>query len=282
MLLRDESAGPAPVCAGDLDPDAVAVQLFTSGTTGAPKSAVLRHGHLSAYVLATVEFGGASDEEAALISVPPYHVAGVAALLSSTYAGRRMVILPEFDAAAWLEVAAAERATQAFLVPTMLARIVAHLQRSGEPPPSTLRAIAYGGGSMPAGVIEGAMRHFPAVDFTNAYGLTETSSTICLLGPEDHRAAMTSEDSDVRARLGSVGRPLPAVEVQIRDETGEVLGAGRPGLVFVRGAQVSGSYRENGSQLDDSGWFATRDRGWIDPADTCTRWTRRRCHRARR
>jgi acyl-CoA synthetase (AMP-forming)/AMP-acid ligase II len=137
MLLRDESAGPAPVCAGDLDPEAVAVQLFTSGTTGAPKSAVLRHGHLSAYVLATVEFGGASDEEAALISVPPYHVAGVAALLSSTYAGRRMVILPEFDAAAWLEVAAAERATQAFLVPTMLARIVAHLQRSGEAPPST-------------------------------------------------------------------------------------------------------------------------------------------------
>ena len=266
MLLSDESAEPAPGCAGDLDPDAVAVQLFTSGTTGAPKSAVLRHGHLSAYVLATVEFGGASEEEAALISVPPYHVAGVAALLTSTYAGRRMVILPEFDAAAWLEVAAAERATQAFLVPTMLARIVGHLQRSGEPPPSTLRAIAYGGGSMPAAVIESAMRLFPAVDFTNAYGLTETSSTICLLGPGDHRAAMTSEDSDVRARLGSVGRPLPAVEIQIRDEAGDVLGAGRPGLVFVRGAQVSGEYRESGSQLDADGWFATRDRGWIDLA----------------
>ena len=106
------------------------VQLFTSGTTGAPKAAVLRHAHLSAYVLATVEFGGAGEDEAALISVPPYHVAGVAALLSSTYAGRRMVILPEFDAGAWLALAAAERVTQAFLVPTMLARIVDHLQRS--------------------------------------------------------------------------------------------------------------------------------------------------------
>ena len=265
-LLRDHSTGRASSCAGDLDPDAVAVQLFTSGTTGAPKIAVLRHGHLSAYVLATLEFGCAGEDEATLVSVPPYHVAGVAALLSSTYAGRRIVILPEFDAVAWLELAAAECATQAFLVPTMLARIAGHLERSGEPPPATLRAIAYGGGSMPAPVIGRAMRHFPAVDFTNAYGLTETSSTICLLGPEDHRAAMTSEDSDVRTRLGSVGRPLPAVQVQIRDEAGDVLAAGRPGLVFVRGAQVSGEYRESGSQLDADGWFATRDRGWIDRA----------------
>ena len=119
---------------------------------------------------------------------------------------------------------------------------------------------------MPAAVIECAIRLFPAVDLCNAYGLTVTSSTICLLGPEDHRAAMTSEESDVRARLSSVGRPLPAVEVQIRDEAGDVLGAGRPGLVFVRGAQVSGEYRETGSQLDADGWFATRDRGWMDSA----------------
>ena len=77
---------------------------------------------------------------------------------------------------------------------------------------------------------------------------------------------MASEDSEVRARLGSVGRPLPAVEVQIRDDAGNALGAGRHGLVFVRGAQVSGEYRESGSQLDADGWFATRDRGWIDEA----------------
>jgi len=265
-LLREAPGEVAPVHAIEHDPDAIAVQLFTSGTTGAPKAAVLRHAHLSAYVLATVEFGSAGEDEAALISVPPYHVAGVAALLSSTYAARRMVILPEFDAAAWLELAAVERATQAFLVPTMLGRIVGQLQLSGEVPPSTLRAIAYGGGGMPGTVIERAMQHFPAVDFTNAYGLTETSSTICLLGAEDHRSALASEDPEVRARLGSVGRPLPAVEVQIRDEAGNALGAGRHGLVFVRGTQVSGEYRESGSQLDADGWFGTRDRGWIDEA----------------
>ena len=250
--------------AADPDPAAVAVQLFTSGTTGAPKAAVLRHAHLSAYVLATVEFGSATELEAVLVSVPPYHVAGVAALLSSTYAGRRVVMLPEFDAAAWLTLAAAEGVTQAFLVPTMLARIVEQVERSGGPPPATLRAIAYGGGSMPASVIERAMRAFPAVAFTNAYGLTETSSTICLLDPEDHRAAAASKDPAVRARLGSVGRPLPAVEIEVRDESGRVLPRGEPGLLFVRGAQVAGEYSESGSQLDADGWFATRDRGWVD------------------
>jgi long-chain acyl-CoA synthetase len=248
------------------DPDALAVQLFTSGTTGAPKAALLRHAHLTAYLLATVEFGAAAADEAALVCVPPYHIAGIAALLSSTYAARRVVLLPEFDAAAWLALAAAEQATQAFVVPTMLARIVDELVRSGAPPPPALRAIAYGGGSMPAAVIERAMQLLPSVDFTNAYGLTETSSTVCLLDPEDHRMAAASTDPALRARLGSVGRPLPSVEIEVRDEAGRPLGNGEPGLIFVRGAQVAGEYRDTGPLLDRDGWFETRDLGWIDAA----------------
>jgi acyl-CoA synthetase (AMP-forming)/AMP-acid ligase II len=104
----------------------------------------------------------------------------------------------------------------------------------------------------------------PGVAFTNAYGLTETSSTICLLGPDDHRAAAASDDPAVRARLGSVGRPLPAIEIEVRDGRGQVLADGQPGVLFVRGAQVSGEYRDSGTTLDAEGWFATRDRGWID------------------
>jgi long-chain acyl-CoA synthetase len=126
-----------------------------------------------------------------------------------------------------------------------------------------LRALAYGGGKMPLSVIEKAMQLFPGVDFTNAYGLTETSSTIAVLGPEDHRRAAASEDPQVRRRLGSVGKP-GAVEIQIRDEDGRVLGAEEAGLVYVRGPQVSGEYRELGSQLDAEGWFPTKDRGYLD------------------
>jgi acyl-CoA synthetase (AMP-forming)/AMP-acid ligase II len=253
----------------DAAPDAgepsegIAVQLFTSGTTAAPKAALLRHANLLSYILGTVEFASASEQEAALVSVPPYHIAGIAALLSSIYAMRRIVLLPNFDPDDWLALAASERVTHAFLVPTMLARIIARMDAGVSADLSALRSIAYGGGRMPMELIERALELFPNAGFTNAYGLTETSSTIALLGPEDHRAARASSDPEVRARLGSVGRPLPTVQVEIRDEAGRSLPPGQRGEIHVRGDQVSGEYRER-SALDAQGWFPTRDAGWLD------------------
>ncbi|MDX3884429.1 MAG: AMP-binding protein [Sphingomonas sp.] len=243
----------------------IAVELFTSGTTGVPKAAILRHDNLLAYILGTVEFMGADEGDAAIVTVPPYHIAGISAVLSSIYAGRRMVQLPNFEAGGWLALARAHGISNAFLVPTMLQRIVEHLDATGaQADLPALRALAYGGGKMPLPVIERAMALFPGVDFTNAYGLTETSSTICLLDPEAHRAAAQSDDPAVRRRLGSVGRPLPTVELAIRDEDGRLLGPGEAGLVFVRGDQVAGEYHGLGRQTDDDGWFPTRDRGWVD------------------
>jgi acyl-CoA synthetase (AMP-forming)/AMP-acid ligase II len=247
------------------DPGAIAIQLFTSGTTGTPKAAVLRHENVMAYVLGSVEFGAAGEEEAALVAVPPYHIAGISAVLSSTYCGRRIVMLPSFEPAEWLRLLAQERVTHAFVVPTMLVRIMDHLaQQPGKASFPALRALAYGGGKMPLAVIERALRVFPGVDFTNAYGLTETSATVCLLSPDDHRAAVASDDPQVRRRLGSVGKPLPAVQVQVRDASGAILSHQQSGMVFVRGAQVAGEYRGVGSLLDAAGWFATQDRGWVD------------------
>lgn len=108
------------------------------------------------------------------------------------------------------------------------------------------------------------MELFPETDFTNAYGLTETSSTISILGPEEHREAMTSDDFYVRRRLVSVGVPLPGVEIEIRDPDGKPLPADDSGEIYVRGEQVSGEYRGLGSLTDDEGWFPTRDRGYTD------------------
>jgi acyl-CoA synthetase (AMP-forming)/AMP-acid ligase II len=245
------------------DDGGVAVQLFTSGTTAAPKAALLRHGNLLSYILGTIEFGSASSEEAALVSVPPYHIAGVAALLSSIYAMRRILLLPAFEADEWLALAASERATNAFLVPTMLARIIARLDAGAAPELSELRAMAYGGGRMPSELIARALELFPNTGFTNAYGLTETSSTIALLDADEHRTAHMSQDPAVRARLGSVGRPLPTVQIEIRDDQGKSLPTGERGEIYVRGDQVSGEYRER-SALDGQGWFPTRDAGWMD------------------
>jgi long-chain acyl-CoA synthetase len=261
------TGGPVAVASAELpdQPAAVAIQLFTSGTTGTPKAAVLRHENVMSYILGTVEFGAAAEEEAALVAVPPYHIAGISALLSSTYSGRRIVMLPSFEPGEWLRLLAVERITHAFVVPTMLVRIMDHLATQGCAVSfPALRAIAYGGGKMPASVIARALQVFPRVDFTNAYGLTETSATICLLTPEDHRAAAASDEPRIRRRLGSVGRALPTVELQVRDEAGRPLGAGEAGFVVVRGAQVAGEYRGSGSLLDREGWFATQDRGWMD------------------
>jgi acyl-CoA synthetase (AMP-forming)/AMP-acid ligase II len=129
--------------------ETIAVQLFTSGTTAAPKAAVLRHANLLSYILGTVEFMSAGEDEAALVSVPPYHIAGIAALLSSVYAMRRILLLPAFEPDAWLALAANERATNAFVVPTMLSRIIARLDAGAPAEIGALRAIAYGGGRMP-------------------------------------------------------------------------------------------------------------------------------------
>jgi acyl-CoA synthetase (AMP-forming)/AMP-acid ligase II len=84
-----------------------------------------------------------------------------------------------------------------------------------------------------------------------------------VLSPQDHRAALTSGDPAVRDRLGSVGRVLPGIEIQIRTDDGASVSVGQSGLVYVRGEQISGEYHGS-SALDADGWFATRDRGRVD------------------
>lgn len=240
---------------------ATACWLFTSGTTGEPKTAVLKHENLSSYILGTVEPMGADEDEAVLVSVPPYHIAALAGVLSNVFAGRRVIYLESFSPEGWVETAAGQSVTQAMVVPTMLQRILPILKKAGQTLPS-LRNLSYGGGRMPVDLIEEAMGLLPGVGFTNAYGLTETSSTIALLGPDDHRAAMASQDPAVRARLGSVGKSLPGLQLEIRNG-GAVLGTGERGEIWVKGPQIAGEYRGKGTTLVD-GWFCTRDEGWLD------------------
>jgi acyl-CoA synthetase (AMP-forming)/AMP-acid ligase II len=184
-------------------------------------------------------------------------------VLSNTVAGRRVVHLPDFTAETWLDTVRSQRISNAMVVPTMLARIVDHLDGKPADAP-TLRAIAYGGARVGAPVLAAALEAFPDAGFVNAYGLTETSSTIAILTPEDHRDALGSDDPAVRARLASAGRFIPGVEAQVRGEDGTVLGAGEVGELWVRGPQVSGEYLGSGTVVDEAGWFPTRDRASMD------------------
>jgi fatty-acyl-CoA synthase len=164
------------------DAESAAILLLTSGTTGEPKAAVLRHSNLTSYILGTVEFASAGPDEAALVSVPPYHIAGMSAVLSNLYAGRRTFYLDAFDPLRWVRTVEDQGITHAMVVPTMLDRILQAKEQTGAKL-STLRAVSYGGGPMPVDVVIRALEQLPHTDFVNAYGLTETSSTIAVLGP---------------------------------------------------------------------------------------------------
>jgi long-chain acyl-CoA synthetase len=260
FLAAARDAAPAAEFA---DPDAVAIVLFTSGTTSQPKAVELTHNNLTSYITGSVEFDSAEPDDAALICVPPYHIAGVSAALSNLYAGRKMVYLPTFDPQEWVRLINAEHVTTATVVPTMLDRIVTVLEDGGHELPS-LRNLAYGGSKVGLPLVRRALELLPEVGFVNAYGLTETSSTIAVLTPDDHRQAHGAADAAVVKRLGSVGQPVPGIEVQIRDENGTVLGPGQTGELFVRGDQVSGRYTGVGSVLDAEGWFPTRDIATLD------------------
>lgn len=260
LALAEAGPGLAPDVPAD--PDLPVAIIYTSGTTSAPKGVVLRHSHLVSYVLSTVEFCAAGADDAALMSVPPYHVAAVSNQLTSLYAGRRVVVLDSFTPHGWVELVRAEGITTAMVVPTMLARIMDEPGLDRSVP--SLRALSYGGAAMPRRVIEQALAEWSHVEFVNAYGLTETSSTVTVLGPHEHRAAVASDDSRVRARLASAGTAVPGIEIEIRDGGGVAVGADTTGTVWVRGAQVSGQYAGSDRATDARGWFHTRDRGRLD------------------
>ncbi len=164
VIGADELLAPVPVAVPELrrlpappDPESPAVLLMTSGTSGPPKAAVLRHRHLAAYIIATVEFFAADGAEALLISCRRItSPASTRSSLPSTRGGGIMQ-LPEFFAPGWVDLAAAERVTHAMVVPTMLGRILDVLAERGQKLPS-LRHLSYGGGRMPLELVERALR----------------------------------------------------------------------------------------------------------------------------
>lgn len=247
--------------------DDVSLIIYTSGTTAQPKGVMLTHLGLSSYVFNTAEPPDPERQEVQLVSVPLYHIAGAMAMLSSVFAGRKMVILPQFEAGDWLSAVESERVTHSFVVPTMLKRIIEH-QRFADTDLSSLSLLAYGAAPMPHALVTKVVDLF-ACDLVNAYGQTESASTLTYLSPEDHRLdGLTGEERQkMLRRLGSVGRPLGDVEVAILGGDGRLLAAGQVGEVVARGPRVMAGYygrdAETGSALA-GGWLHTGDCGYTD------------------
>jgi acyl-CoA synthetase (AMP-forming)/AMP-acid ligase II len=250
----------------DVDEEDVSILMYTSGTTSLPKGVQLRFRDFTAYVTANVEMADGSDRGVALVCVPFYHIAGTTAYMSNIWAGRKIIVMPQFDAKSWLDLVQREHVTHAFVVPTMMKQIIDE-PGFARADLSSLTNLAYGGAPMPVQVIRRAIEAFPKkVGFVNAYGQTETTSSLTILGPDDHRIEGTATEKELKLkRLNSIGKPLPDVEIKVRDEEGKFLPHGQVGEIIIRTPRIMKGYagREDDARLPD-GWRATGDLGWLD------------------
>ena len=266
--LRDLLRGVADELEScESDDDDVTILMYTSGTTALPKAVLLTHNHFTTYVVNNVELADGTPRGTALLCVPLYHIAGATNVMTTMFSGRRLVVLRQFDAEQWMEAVQRERVTHAFLVPTMVKQVIDH-PRFRDFDLSSLESLSYGGAAMPFPVVRRAIEMFPkSVGFVNAFGQTETTSTLTVLGPDDHRLDGTPEEVETRLRrLRSIGTPLPDVEVKVVDDDGNVVDIGQVGELWVRTERVMKGYgtAEGTSSPLRDGWLPTRDMGWID------------------
>ena len=250
--------------AGDED---TTVIMFTAGTTGVPKGVMLTHDSFSSYLLATVEPADPDIEESNLITVPFYHIAGLQAALAAVYGGRTLVVMRQFDPGEWLRLAQEKQVNRAMLVPTMLKHIMEHPDFF-EHDLSSLSVITYGAAPMPLEVIREAIARFPGARFINAFGQTETASTITMLPPDDHVLDGSPEEIKTKLkRLTSIGKPLDDIEVGIVDEGGKTVAVGETGEIVARGSRMMAGYWHEESATRDAmrdGWIYTGDLGYQD------------------
>ena len=250
--------------AGD---DDTTVIMFTAGTTGVPKGVMLTHDSFSSYLLSTVAPADPDVAETNLLSVPFYHIAGLQAALAAIYGGRTLAIMRQFEPAEWLDLAQGQRVNRAMLVPTMLKQLMDH-PRFREYDLSSLNVITYGAAPMPLPVIRQAIEEFPGARFINAFGQTETASTITMLPPEDHILEGTEQEVEKKLRrLTSIGKPLEDVEVMIVSEEGMPVGEGEVGEIVARGDRMmKGYWRQEAATGETlrSGWVYTGDLAYQD------------------
>jgi acyl-CoA synthetase (AMP-forming)/AMP-acid ligase II len=245
------NTGPvdAPPTADDVD-DRDGLVLFTSGTTGLPKPIGITQGQLSVRIMAfTTAFQAGVAPTVSMMTVPFFHVGGAIGTLGTLYSGNTYVIQDRFDAGRWLRLVQEHRVTSTFLVPTMLQRILDHPEFAGTDLTS-LVSIAYGAAAAPVALMRAAMAAMPHVAFANVFGQTETLGAYTTLLPAEHR------DPD---RVGSVGRPLPGVEVRVVDpDTGVGVEPGTVGELWVNTTQnVTGGWLHTGdlARQDKEGYI---------------------------
>ena len=253
----------------DIDDNDTSILMFTAGTTGQPKGVMLTHDNLATYVLNNVSPADPDIEEKNILTVPLYHIAGMQAVLAAVYGGRTLVVQRQFEPSDWMTLVESESVTRAMMVPTMLKQLMEH-EEFPERNLSSLQVITYGAAPMPVEVITKAIEVFPGTRFINAFGQTESASTITMLTPEDHVIEGSPGERAIKLkRLGSIGRALGDTEVKIFDEDGSEQPVDEVGEIVARGPRVMKGYwkaEEATNSTIRNGWLYTGDIGYMDEA----------------
>lgn len=248
---------------GPVEPHDVALQLYTSGTTGFPKGALLTH----ANILGTIEKGALTGEawsawdehDVCLVAMPLFHIGGSGWCLHALAAGATAVVLPRPDIAAILGAIERHRVTKMFAVPAVLLMILDH-PAAADADLSSLTELLYGASPIPLDVLKRSMAKFPNAAFIQCYGATETSGTVVYLPPADHHP-------DGNPRMLGCGKPFPGNEVRILDAEGNALPPHAVGEIAIRSVSVMAGYHNNPdatAKAITDGWYRTGDAGYLD------------------
>jgi long-chain acyl-CoA synthetase len=256
-LLKDSE----PVAACTRMGDDLAGIYYTGGTTGASKGVMLSHHNLLLNVLQTLLGLQSRPGDVILQAAPLFHVAGGLMSFATVMLAGTNVFIPAFAPATTLQAIERHRITRMFLAPTML-NMVLNDPAFADHDVSSLRCIIYGASAMPEALVRQAMEMLPEVEFVQAYGQTETSPVLTILGPERHTL-----EGPLSGKIRSAGQPVPGVELCIVDENDELVADGTVGEICARGENVMLGYWQQAKLTEKAihgGWLHTGDGGYLD------------------
>ncbi|NMO02642.1 long-chain-fatty-acid--CoA ligase [Gordonia sp. TBRC 11910] len=243
------------------DPDTCFLQLYTSGTTGHPKGAMLTHRSLDAHNAAAVAGFNFTADSVNMVAMPLFHVGGSSWSLAGISVGAQTVVVREVVPTAVLDEIEARGVTHAFFVPAVYGFFLAE-PRVADRDYSRVRCLGYGGSPMPLPTMRACLQTWPRADFYQVYGMTEMSGVFSVLGPDDHRDAAHPE------RLVSAGRPLPGTTVKVVDSDGNTLPVGEVGEFWTQSQQHMLGYwgrpEATAEALVGDDWLRTGDAGRMD------------------
>jgi len=255
---EDLLAGGQPVMPPEPEEEDAAVLMYTGGTTGFPKGALLqqRAEVLNVYhVLAEL---GLREDRRFLFQSPMFHAALVAGVLGIPASGATSVTIPLFDAGLVMRVIEEQEIDTTMVVPIMLS-MLEQVEGFSHERLRSLRQLVYGAAPISEALITRWLKMLPDTDFFQGYGMTEAASVLTFLGPMEHRRGGSA--------LTSAGRPLFGIDVRIMDELGTTLPRGEVGEVCARGGNFMREYWKKPAESNEAlreGWYRTGDMGFFD------------------